>query len=157
MDRFWDNVIKTETCWLWTQAPEGGGYGVFKFKGKSFRAHRLVISLTGGKIPKNMCVLHKCDVRNCVNPEHLFFGTRADNAHDMKSKHRQKFLSGEENRSHKLTLAQVNEIRLKYSKRLKYSFKQPTLAEIGEKYGVSGSNISLILNSNAWTTKSKLV
>ena len=73
MDRFWNKVIKTESCWIWTANKHpNGGYGRFKYKGKYIPAHRFVWLLTYGEWPnKGTDVLHKCDNPSCVNPDHL--------------------------------------------------------------------------------------
>ena len=87
-ERFWAKVDKTETCWLWTASKNWLGYGRFKFQGKTGGAHRYSYLLINGSIPDGLCVCHKCDVRACVNPEHLWLGTISDNAKDMVSKNR---------------------------------------------------------------------
>jgi hypothetical protein len=89
VQRFWSKVDKTSTCWLWTGALfRSGGYGAFRIRTTTIRAHRLAWELMREKIPRGMCVLHRCDVPACVNPDHLFLGTRADNMKDMYNKGR---------------------------------------------------------------------
>ena len=87
-ERFWMKVDKTKTCWLWTASKNSLGYGRFKFQGKTGGAHRYSYLLVNGPIPDGLCVCHKCDVRACVNPKHLWLGTISDNAKDMVSKNR---------------------------------------------------------------------
>ena len=74
-------------CWLWT-GPSSDGYGDFRIGGKRILAHRLSYELHIGPIPDGMFVCHKCDVRCCINPAHLFAGTSGDNALDMYAKGR---------------------------------------------------------------------
>lgn len=80
-------------CWLWIGALRAG-YGNFWYKGKNESAHRVSWLLHNGKIPDEKCVLHKCDMPSCVNPDHLFIGTQRDNVIDAVSKGRQKNLLG---------------------------------------------------------------
>src|SRR4051812_130307 len=87
MERFWDKVNKDGECWEWIAGSRGRGYGAFKYKGKIHDAHRFSWYLTYGKWP-SMWVLHKCDNRKCVKPEHLFEGTAKDNFQDAVSKGR---------------------------------------------------------------------
>ena len=91
VSRFWSNVKMSSLfdCWTWQRAKTKAGYGVTTNKRKLFYAHRLSWEINFGEIPKDLCVLHKCDNPPCVNPAHLFIGTRADNAKDKIEKGRQ--------------------------------------------------------------------
>ncbi len=71
MNRFFDKVNKTETCWNWTASLDHKGYGRFKLDGKARRAHRVSYELLIGKIPDGLTVDHLCKNRNCVNPNHF--------------------------------------------------------------------------------------
>ncbi|MDD5171354.1 MAG: HNH endonuclease signature motif containing protein [Syntrophales bacterium] len=79
-----------DECWLWTgsQMRQGLAYGRIAVKGKIKAAHRVSYELYVGPIPDGLFVLHKCDVPYCVNPNHLFLGTQADNNRDMHKKGR---------------------------------------------------------------------
>src|SRR5258705_5362977 len=91
-DRFWQNVHKTDDCWLWNKSCDHHGYGQFGVyvRGKKVmkRAHRVAWTLTHGPIPDDMCILHTCDTRDCVRPDHLRLATKAENSQDMLSRGR---------------------------------------------------------------------
>lgn len=74
-------------CWLWTKGTHKYGYGFFKYAG-DVTAHRAGYRLYRGPIPEGMHVLHRCDVPQCVNPDHLFLGTQVDNNKDCAQKGR---------------------------------------------------------------------
>lgn len=78
-------------CWLWEKAVDRGGYGVVRPDYDLLRAHRLSYEIYNGKADERLYVLHRCDVRCCVNPDHLFLGTHADNMQDMVRKGRGKY------------------------------------------------------------------
>lgn len=77
-------------CWVWTAATSDTGYGSISKPSftKERSAHRAFFETFKGKIPKGMHVLHRCDNRSCVNPEHLFVGSNSDNVWDMLSEGR---------------------------------------------------------------------
>jgi hypothetical protein len=88
-ERFDANVEKRNGCWLWQGSITDMGYGSIFGQGRRRYAHRLMWERTFGPIPVGQCVLHHCDNPRCVNPSHLFLGTKADNTRDMWSKGRQ--------------------------------------------------------------------
>lgn len=90
-DRFWEKVHKTPTCWIWTASTTEFGYGQLLADGKRQDAHRLSWVLHYGPIPEGKCVLHNCpggDNPACVRPDHLWLGTKKDNAQDALQKGR---------------------------------------------------------------------
>jgi hypothetical protein len=75
-------------CWLWTSFYDPQGYGRIQYRGECCKAPRLSYEAFKGPIPKGLHVLHTCDVRACVNPEHLWLGTNQDNINDKMRKGR---------------------------------------------------------------------
>lgn len=93
-ERFWKHVVKSagDGCWLWIGGTNDRGYGRFHVtetdRKQLIYAHRFSFELHRGAIPEGLQVLHECDTPACVNPQHLFAGTRSDNMQDMVSKGR---------------------------------------------------------------------
>jgi hypothetical protein len=80
-DRFWHKVLKTETCWLWTNKwRDKDGYAHCYYWGTNHLAHRIAYTLTKGPIPKGLQIDHLCRVRDCVNPDHLEVVTNRENS-----------------------------------------------------------------------------
>lgn len=99
-------------CSLWFGGiHDKHGYGSFQFNKRRGLAHRWAWELYCGEIPKGLSVLHECDNPYCVNTDHLFLGTRADNIQDMCAKNRQRGAVGQANGNAKLTAEQVVAIR----------------------------------------------
>lgn len=88
MDRFWDKVVKTDECWIWTGAKSSSGYGHLNINKKTIKAHRYSYEMFFGKIEHDKIIMHKCDTPLCVNPEHLSVGTKKENSADMATKKR---------------------------------------------------------------------
>lgn len=86
-ERFLRNIKKTKACWNWIGKLNNSGYGSIK-KGRTSGAHRISYEIRNGPIPKGYYVLHKCDNRICVNPDHLWIGTQSDNMIDCQKKGR---------------------------------------------------------------------
>lgn len=129
-------------CWLWMGARNEKGYGSMDVNGRSERAHRVSYRLHRGSIPEGLFVLHKCDIRRCVNPDHLFLGTAADNTADMFAKGRASDRSGANNPNSKITKLQAEEIR---------ASKLP-ISVLMEKIGLSYHQIYCIQVGYRWRT-----
>ena len=136
-EKFWPKVAKAgpDDCWNFSACDNGTGYKLISYGGRNIRAHRASWAIHNGPIPDDLCVLHRCDNRACVNPEHLFLGTRKENMADMMAKGRGVF-----RRNAKLKEHQVREIR---------SSSGP-LREAARHYGVSRSLISKIRVCRLW-------
>jgi hypothetical protein len=106
--RFGDKVKKSDYCWTWTAGKDKKGYGRMWVDGKDRRATHVALFLTTGVWPTEQ-VLHKCDNPECVNPDHLFVGSIADNMADKFAKGRQ--AKGEQNGNSKLTAEDITRIR----------------------------------------------
>lgn len=129
-------------CWIWNGSCNHKGYGYFTFNGLRTRAHRESWEIYRGRIPMGLQVLHKCDVRCCVNPDHLFLGTDKDNSADMVLKGRA--AKGSNNGFSKLTEEDIPKIR----QLLKEG--DLTQTEIGELFGVGYSAISAVKIGSTW-------
>jgi hypothetical protein len=129
-------------CWLWRGMVVGTGYGMVRFERKMYPAHRLAWKFFRGEIAPGLSVCHKCDVRACVNPEHLFLGTQADNMRDMKERGRSPH--GEKHSRSKLTAEQVSRIKMMLAEGRMY------MSELAREYGVTPATISSIARGTTW-------
>ncbi len=139
---FWSKVNKTKTCWLWTGGKFNSGYGVMHVNSNARSAHRVSYELAFGPIPKGMAICHKCDIKHCVKPGHLFAGTQKENVWDMKRKGRANNVSGSKIGTSKLTEKQVHQIFSLYPKMNQY--------KLAIKFGVTQSAISRLLSGENW-------
>lgn len=129
-------VIKEEKdCWGW-KGTKSHGYANFNHRGKIMKAHRASWIIHHGPIPPNVFVLHKCDVRHCSNPEHLFLGTHTDNMRDMALKHRTGVRC-------KLTISQVREIKNLLNLGV-------AMSRLAKKFNVSTNSIWEIKKGLSW-------
>jgi len=156
VERFWEKVQKTDSCWMWTASKRYKGYGAFIWKDKDGRiiqgrAHRFSWTIHKGDIPEGIFVLHHCDQPACVNPEHLFLGTNQDNVNDKMKKGRHvkaetygpgKYKRGKDHHRTKLTSDTILRIRNDY----------PSLSfsRIAKKYSISISHAYAIVKRKAW-------
>jgi len=90
---FWQKVEIRDllSCWEWTGSAKDGGYGQVVIRPHHYGAHQISFFLHTGINPTGKDVCHSCDNPLCVNPAHLFLGTRLDNMRDCKSKLRHAF------------------------------------------------------------------
>ncbi len=155
---FWNKVHKQEgdKCWLWLgYVNKDNGCGKCYVNGVNHNAARAAWLLLVGEIPENLHVCHTCDNRVCVRLDHLFLGTQQVNLDDMVSKGRSakgarnaRFkkgytLAGDRSVLAKVTNEQAEEIRSIYG-------TGPTLKELGERYGIHLSTVSLIVNNKTF-------
>lgn len=141
-----NTVLGKKGCLEWIGYKNPDGYGVTSVRQKQTRTHRLSWLFHYGKIPRGMCVCHKCDNPACINPSHLFLGTHIENMIDMTSKGRRVRFSGEKNPSAKLTNKQVEEIR----ELCKLGFFAKFIAP---KYSISMATVYHIKNGRNWAKK----
>lgn len=132
---------KKNECWIWRNENKINGYGIFGTKGKNLSAHRAAYMLFKGEIGNGLDVCHTCDNRRCVNPEHLFLGTRSVNMKDCLKKGR--LSCGEMRYNAKLTENDIKDIRRK-------RIEGKTYREIGQEHGVSYETCYDIANYRTW-------
>ena len=126
---------------MWTGATQAHGYGSISNQGKQIRAHRVSYEIHHGAIPPGLLVLHKCDVPGCVNPDHLYAGTKEDNERDKAERGRS--CRGERQHNAKLTEDAVIAIRAGH----KAGISQ---AELSRRYGTGFTNIHEIVKGHSW-------
>lgn len=138
--KFWSRVDKKDatSCWLWLGGTNDAGYGQVWDQAKMAKAHRISWELTYGSIPEGVFVCHSCDNPPCVNPNHLFLGTNADNMHDMVVKGRS---------SHGIDKvdAKLNEEKVRH-------IRNSSMFgwELAELFGVHTSTIYCARNRTTW-------
>lgn len=127
-------------CHVWNGSISTQGYGRFAWAGKARQAHRMAWIFYNGEIPDGLCILHRCDNRRCVNPDHLFLGTYLDNVRDMLAKGRHVHFVGEATPSAKLTREAVAEIR---------ASREPHVI-VAAAYGVTPETVSHVRRHLTW-------
>ena len=144
-ERFWSKVAVSgaDACWRWT-ASSAGGYGLFRFNGKSRRAHRIAWELYhGDAIPEGQLALHTCDQRACVNPHHIYLGTHKDNTNDTTERGRWNHKKGEDHAASKLTNDDVLSIVARYN-------AGESGRSIALDYDIGFSAIHRIMSGQTW-------
>lgn len=129
-------------CWIWTGALHNTGYGTIRISRKTWSSHRLSYFLSRGEVPpKGMFVCHHCDMKACVNPEHIYLGTHRDNTRDAVV--REKMWHGRAINTAVLFEKDIAPIRGLLASGL-------TCAAIGERYGVHADTIGYIKRGKSW-------
>jgi hypothetical protein len=141
-----DQAGGTTSCWPWQGFIGRTGYGLINIQGEDYKAHRVSYFLANGRIDDKLMVLHRCDVRSCVNPAHLFQGTAKDNSQDAVRKGRNAKTFGERHGNHKLTKRQVEEIRQLCQTRTM------TQKNIAKRFGVCESTVYYVAIGERWKT-----
>jgi hypothetical protein len=138
---FEKNVIKNDIgCWQWDGRKNIGGYGSLS---DNWPAHRFSYEHHIGPIPEGLFCLHKCDVRDCCRPDHLFLGTIKENNLDMYAKKRQYQSNNGRHPRAKLTNEQVIEVR-------KLVYKGRSQSKIAKQFNISQSTISDITHNKTY-------
>lgn len=149
--------MTTPDCMLWVGAKAGNGYGVRSVSGRQQYAHRPAWEAANGRpVPAGLVVAHRCDTPACINPQHLFVCTQAENLADMRAKGRgnvglrhgsrtkpERVARGERVGSAKLTADLVRRIR---SDRISGG----SLSAIATRYGIAFQTVSKIVNRKSW-------
>ena len=138
---FWASFQKTDACWLWTGDLGKDGYGIFNAGHHKYRGHVYSYTLHHGPIPDGLYVLHHCDTPPCVNPDHLFTGTAADNAADKVAKGRQQ-------RGQGICWAKMTEDRVRQMRAERAAGM--TLKALGARYGLNHSTVADICLRKTW-------
>ncbi len=145
VNRFWEKVVKGDgdNCWNWTAAKRSIGYGCLKVARRLISAHRFSYVLHFGDVPDGLLVLHRCDNRACVRPDHLFAGTPKQNVNDMDAKGRCERVHGENHPHAKLTEAKVAEIV--FLRKMGMTFQR-----IADSVGVAKRTVENVLSGQRW-------
>lgn len=123
-------VVDLAGCWVWQGAKDPAGYGAVKLNGRKWNAHRAAYVAFVGQVPNARIVCHRCHNHACINPDHLYAGSRSDNISDAKR-------AGKDMAA-RLTPEQVAQIRRN---------RQPRSA-LANRFGVGLSTINKILRGD---------
>lgn len=130
-------------CWYFMGPVNKGGYGTVRMTGRNMNAQRAMWIAVHGTEPSGLDVCHRCDVRLCVNPAHLFLGSRRENLADMDRKGRRRSPRGERNANVKLTADKVRDIWAEIQ-------RGERLIDIAPRYGISHITLSSIKTGRNW-------
>jgi hypothetical protein len=150
IDRFMNKVVivAESGCWIWTGSVGKARYGTFNAgDNKTRAAHRWSYENFIGEIPDGFSVCHQCDIRECVNPNHLFVGTHLENMTDAKNKKRMKGGNGKVGCDQHLSKLADNDVRIIRSA---YTGAYGDLAKLGKRFGVSSSTILNVVKGKTW-------
>jgi hypothetical protein len=136
---FWSRVQKSAGCWTWTGPVGNHGYGTIA---RGRLAHRKIWAIVNGPIPKGMLLMHSCDNRRCVQPEHLSLGTDLLNMRDAKAKGRLTRAPYQVTNA-KLTPDQVRDVRARAA-------AGETQRSLAQAFGMYQSSISAIVTRKWW-------
>lgn len=146
---FSNQEIDQNGCWLWTGGKNKAGYGeIYQHKDRTpMMVHRVAYEMFIGTIPDGHFVCHKCDVKSCFNPDHLFNGTALDNVTDACNKNLNAF--GERQPRAVLTADIVSDLRSNYDPKTsrETGLTQKFLASV---LGCSQAAIALAVNGKTW-------
>jgi hypothetical protein len=142
-ERFDTYTKRADGCWEWLGYRDPNGYGRLNVGGRPILASRVSYLLHYGDVPGGKYVCHKCDNPPCVNPEHLFLGTQADNVADMQAKGRarKRGLPGVSHHAAKLTDDRVRAIRS----------SDASDAALAKEFGVTRATIHAVRHRRTWT------
>lgn len=144
-DRFWEKVDQSGDCWEWTGHLTRPGYGAFWVDGKDRGAHRVSWELALGPVPDGLWVLHRCDNRRCVRPDHLFLGDVLINTRDMDAKGRRIKATG---RGVAAANAKLNDDKVR-DMRARHAAGE-TYSSIARLYGVTPSAAQKVIDRKRW-------
>ena len=155
INRFNSKVIRAQGCWQFAGAKDRDGYHAtnYTLDGKRIKvgAHRFMLMQLGHTIPKGYVVCHKCDNPSCVNPNHLFIGTVADNNRDKVLKGRQSSFPGSKNPRAKLNEATARKIKAEATVGSRSGYNNGSnIKQVALKYNVHVETVRLIANGKTW-------